>query len=671
MKILTNHRSVNNKLLSKIIPFKSFSEIYRTIHHKSTHSETRELFWKEELQDVEWFQQPNKILDSSNSPLYKWFTDGKTNITYNCIDRHVNRNKETNAIIWESAYLPGKNKIYTYENVMEEVSKLAKIMKDNFKIQKGDRVLIYMPNIPEAIFAMLASARIGAIHSVVFGGFAAEELAMRIRDCQPKLIVTSSVGIEPKKKIPYLPIVKESLELQNLLNVTPVLLFQREDFYVEKNFSNNNNVHIYQELREKVGKGFYYEPEKLESNHPLYILYTSGTTGSPKGIYRDTGGTLVALNYAMKNIMDIHHSDVYFATSDIGWVVGHSFILYGPLIRGATTILYEGKPVGTPHCGKYWELAEKYNVKSIFSSPTALRAIRKEDTNGKVVQSYKMPNLKSLHIAGERCDTETINWAFNSFGKDIVINDNWWQTETGWPISSNAINFEKLTVKPGSAGKPCPGYDVKIYDEEKNTEISTPNKLGKILIKFPLPPSFMLSLWGSDKGFIEKYVTNDGEYYITGDAGKFDEDGYLYIETRIDDIINVAGHRLSTGRIEEVVLHTNGVAEAAVVGIKDELKGEIPFAFITHNEHVDLSDPEKIKNFKHAIKEEIVTHIGAISRLYDIIIVNRLPKTRSGKILRGVMRNILNKAPYKVPSTIEDLNVIDEIINDLKTAKYL
>jgi len=671
MKALINHTFKLNRILSISIAKKFKSEKYKTILQNSTHPETRQAYWKIEADDVDWYTKPTTILDMSNSPFYRWFPDGITNMSHNCLDRHVEKDKNTKAIIWESAYLPTGNKTFTYENVLSEVSKLSKVFKDTFKINKGDTVIIYMPNIPEAVFAMLACVRIGAIHSVVFGGFAAEELSMRIKDCQPKLIVTASLGIEPKKKIPYLPIVKDALNLQGKLGVTPVLLMQREEFEFENNFLQKDNIRVYQEEILKIERNFFYEPERIESNHPLYILYTSGTTGSPKGIFRDTGGTIVALNNAMKNIMDINHSDVYFATSDIGWVVGHSFIVYGPLLRGATTLLYEGKPIGTPHCGKFWELANKHNVKSIFTSPTALRAIRKEDPKGKVVKSYDMENLKSIHIAGERCDSETIAWSTNSFGEKILINDNWWQTETGWPITSNNIRWERFDVKPGAAGKPCPGYDIKIHDEQSEAEINVPNKLGKILIKLPMPPSFMLSLWGNDQGFVEKYISADGNYYVTGDAGYFDENGYLFIETRIDDIINVAGHRLSTGRIEEVLLKISGVAEAAVVGMKDELKGEIPFAFVLGSDHDCLYDDTKVEELREKIKNEVVKHIGAISRLKDVIIVNRLPKTRSGKILRGILKCILNKTQYKVPSSIEDITVLDDVIMELKRGKFI
>ena len=559
---------------------KSYSK-YDTLYKNSINDSTREAFWANEAKEVHWSQFPKIILDSKNAPFYRWYSDGKINISHNCLDRHLSTPQaDSPAIIFESAYSYSKSpKILSYKELHNEVSKLAAVLKLKYNLSKGDRVIIFMPNIPEAAVSMLACARLGVIHSVVFGGFAAEELALRIKDCQPKLIITASVGVEPKKKIPYYPIVKEALEHGNILGSLPILIYQREDYYVEKNMSKNENFSIYQEELDKYSNKSNIDlMENTSSTDPLYILYTSGTTGSPKGIYRDIGGTAVALNYAMKNIIGINPSDVIFATSDIGWVVGHSFMVYGPLLRGATSLLYEGKPIGTPHCGKFWELATKYKAKAMYTSPTALRAIKKEDPDAKVFKSYNLDkdesNLKSIHIAGEICDTATIEWVKKGFGSEKLVNDNWWQTETGWCMSSNYTLPETFKTIPGSTCKPCPGYDIRIVEDEGENEglnnsnsspilkeVTNPNITGKVYVKLPLPPSSMLSLWGNDNSFVEKYISKDGKYYITGDAGHFNEDGYLFIENRIDDVINVAGHRLSTGRIEEVITQVEGVVE--------------------------------------------------------------------------------------------------------------
>jgi acyl-coenzyme A synthetase/AMP-(fatty) acid ligase len=664
MKILPKRiRSFN--YFVKNSKYSSYLDMYK----KSINPHTREDFWKNKAQDLNWFSFPNKILDCSNPSFNRWFPDGKINMSYNCLDRHIEKNLGGNiAIIFESAYShDGPIKI-TYQELLSQVAKLSKIFIENYQLKKGDRVIIYMPNIPEALVAMLACSRLGVIHSVVFGGFAAEELSIRIRDCKPKLIVTASVGIEPKRKIPYYPIVREALQLENSLGRIPILLYQRESFYLEKSMKQEDNYSIYQELMSKNTNGV--EAISLNSVDPLYLLYTSGTTGSPKGVFRDVGGTCVALNFSMKNIMGIDSGDSYFATSDIGWVVGHSFIVYGPLLRGASTLLYEGKPIGTPNCGKYWELAQKHKIKSLFSSPTAIRAIKKEDPDGKIFKSYDLSALSSLHLAGERCDLETIKWAQNAIGEKLV-NDNWWQTETGWPICSNYSRIETFPTIPGSASKPCPGYEIHIVDEESEKVIINPNCFGKIFIKLPMPPSFMLSLWGDDKAFINKYISKDGQYYITGDAGYFDDNGYLHIEARVDDVINVAGHRLSTGRIEEVIIACPGIVEAAVVSVPDEIKGEIPFAFVVCNSGVDLSSHEKNSHLKDDVKMRVATHIGAFSKVKDVLLVHRLPKTRSGKILRGVLKKILNREKYKLPSTIEDISVVDEIIQQLKEENFI
>ena len=441
------------------------------------------------------------------------------------------------------------------------------------------------------------------------------------------------------------------------------MIVQR-DSHIEKDIK--KDTIIYNEEVDKMDKaGYDIKPAEMESTDPLYILYTSGTTGTPKGIVRDIGGTCVALNYAMKMVMNTNRGDVYFATSDIGWVVGHSFIVYGPLLRGATTICYEGKPIGTPHCGKFWEMVDKYRVKSLFTSPTALRAMKKEDADLHVLKSYSLKTLESIHIAGERCDPDTINWLEKGVEYKIMVNDNWWQTETGWQICSNNT-LQPFPILPGSAGKPLPGYDVRIYHQEDNEEITQPITLGNIHIKLPMPPSFMTTLWKNDKAFAEKYITKDNQFYITGDAGYFDENGYLHILTRVDDIINVAGHRLSTGRIEEVLCRVDDIVEAAVVSMNDELKGELPFAFVVCKNNV--TDYEATKKKANA---QIVEHIGAISKLGGIVVCHRLPKTRSGKILRVILKKILNGEAYKVPPTIEDITVLDEVIEELKAHNYL
>jgi propionyl-CoA synthetase len=606
--------------------------------------ENPEKFWGEAAKDVKWFKPYKKVLDDSSPPFYRWFPEGKINACYNAIDRHVHEgNGSRLAIIYDSPITSSK-KTFTYSEVKKIVSEFAGSLK-NSGIQKGDRIIIYMPMIPEAVFAMLACARIGAIHSVVFGGFAANELAARINDSEAKLIISASCGFEPGKTVNYKPLLDEAIKLATT-KPKKCIIFQREN-----NFAELGPNDISWEDFLKGSKEIDCEP--MNSNDPAYILYTSGTTGAPKGIVRDVGGHIVALKWSMKNIYNINPGDVWWSASDIGWVVGHSYIVYAPLFHGCTTIIYEGKPVGTPDAGSFWRVISEYNVKSLFTAPTAFRAIKKEDPEGKFFKKYDLSKFEILFLAGERADPDTIKWAENLLKKTVI--DHWWQTETGWAISANCAGLELFQTKYGSAGKAVPGYNIQILKPDGTQ--ADPSEMGDVVVKLPLPPGTFPTLWKADKRYKENYMDPYKGYYKTYDAGHIDEDGYVWIMSRTDDIINVAGHRLSTGSMEEILSENSSVAECAVLGIADNLKGQIPLGLIVLKSGVTKKPEDILKECIQMIRNKI----GPVAAFKNIIVVKRLPKTRSGKILRGTVSKIADQVPFKLPATIDDPTILDEI----------
>ena len=620
---------------------------YKKIYEQSI--KDKENFWKKVSDDVFWYQKPEKILNTENPPFYKWFEDGVTNTCYNALDFHIDNGLgDKVALIWDSAITNTKEK-YTFNQLKEKVSLFAGALK-NQNIQKGDRVIIYMPMIPEAVIAMLACARIGAIHSVVFGGFASNELANRIDDSKAKLIISASCGYEPGKTVEYKPLINKAIELAKH-KPDRCIIFQR------KNFKATLDPKLDIEWDEVLKDAKPTECEKMKGSDYAYILYTSGTTGLPKGIVRDIGGHIVALKWTMKNVYNINPDDVWWSASDIGWIVGHSYIVYAPLFKGCTTVLFEGKPVGTPDAGIFWKIISEYNVKALFTAPTAFRAIKKEDPEGKFFSKYDLSNFKTLFLAGERADPDTIKWAENLLKVPVI--DHWWQTETSWAISANCTGIEMMKTKYGSACKAVPGYDVKIIKPDQS--LAKPNEMGDIVVKLPLPPGTFPTLWNAGKRYKDNYMSNYEGYYQTYDAGHIDEDGYIWIMSRTDDIINVAGHRLSTGAIEEVLSEHQSVAECAVLGIADKLKGQLPIGLIVLKAGVD-KDNETIS--KECIKM-VRDKIGPVAAFKVAIVVKRLPKTRSGKILRGTIRKIADNVDYKMPATIDDPAILDEIKENL------
>ena len=611
-------------------------------------------FWINAAKEIDWTTPPQRGFDPCQGVYGRWFPDARGNTCYNCLDRHVVAGRGDQAALIYDSPVTDTKRTYSYNEVLTQVTTLAAVLR-GLNVSKGDRVIIYMPMIPEAAFAMLACARIGAIHSVVFGGFAPKELATRIDDAQPKVILTASCGIEPKRVIAYKPLLDEAI---TLADHTPesCIIFQREQ--LKANLLRSID-HDWQQLMNSAQ----YANAKVDcvdlaATDPLYILYTSGTTGEPKGVVRDNGGHMTALKWSMGNIYNTHPGEVYWAASDVGWVVGHSYIVYGPLLQGCTTILFEGKPVGTPDAGTFWRVIEEHKVSTLFTAPTALRAIKKEDADGLHLEKYDISSLKTLFLAGERADPDTIKWSEEKLGVPVI--DNWWQTETGWPIASNPMGLDQLPVKYGSPCVAMPGFNIQILSE--NGAQMPSGKLGAICLKLPLPPGCLPTLWNKDERFIESYLSAFPGYYETADAGFIDEDGYVSIMARTDDIINVAGHRLSTGGMEEVVSAHRDVAECAVLGIADKLKGQIPIGFIILKDGTG----RKPSDVEVECVQLIRSKIGAVAALKLIIAVQRLPKTRSGKILRGTIRKIADCEDWSMPATIDDPVILDEISQALQ-----
>jgi propionyl-CoA synthetase len=616
---------------------------YQTLYRQSL--DNPELFWGEVAAGIDWSKPWDRVLDDSQAPYYQWFSGGELNTCHNALDRHCESGRGGQAALIYDSPVTGQVKTFTYFELRDQVSRFAGALRMQ-DVNKGDRVIIYMPMIPEAVIAMLACARIGAIHSLVFGGFAPQELATRIRDAGAKLVISASCGIEGKRVIPYLPLLEEALEIAGVGEL-PRIVVSRPQLPVE----DPNSATVLWE--DAITAADWVDCVAVAATDPLYILYTSGTTGEPKGVVRPSGGHAVALKWSMDHIYNVQPGDVYWAASDIGWVVGHSYIVYAPLLHGCTTILYEGKPVGTPDAGAFWRVIEQHKVNCLFTAPTAFRAIRREDPDGELLRQYDVSSLKTLFLAGERCDPATLHWAEKQL--EVPVIDHWWQTESGWPMAANPMGIEPLEVKAGSPTVSMPGYDICVLDDE-GTELPR-GQYGNILVRLPLPPGNLSTLWGSQQRFHDAYLSHFEGYYLTGDAGVLDEEGYLWVMSRIDDVINVAGHRLSTGALEEALASNKHVAECAVIGVEDPLKGEMPLGFVVLNAGTDV-DEEELKN---TLVQVVRSLVGPIATPRDVLIVDRLPKTRSGKILRGTMRAIADNKHYDMPATIEDPAVLDEI----------
>ena len=606
--------------------------------------------WKSAAENIAWYKAPDIVLDDSNPPFSRWFPDGVTNACYNAVDIHVEQGRgEQLAVIFDSPVTDVKSQL-TYADLQELVAKAAGAFARR-GVTKGDRVIIYMPMVPEALIAMLACARIGAIHSVVFGGFASNELAKRIDDAKPKLIISASCGLEPARIVEYKPLLDEAIELASYKPQACIILQRAE---MQADLNENRDF----DWNETIASARQVDCVPVNANDPLYILYTSGTTGQPKGVVRDTGGTIVSLKWSMANIYNVKPGDVYWAASDVGWVVGHSYIVYGPLFNGNTTVIYEGKPVGTPDPGAFWRVVSEYQVKVLFTAPTAFRAIKKEDPTGEYLQSYYLTCLQSLFLAGERCDPSTLEWATEKL--QIPVIDHWWQTETGWSICANCLGLETPNIVVGSPGKPVPGYQVQVLSDHGGKVKE--GEIGSLVVKLPLPPGTFTTLWQADARYCEAYFGRFPGYYETGDAGYIDDNGNVFVMSRTDDVINVAGHRLSTGAFEEVLATHPDVAECAVVGIDDALKGQLPMGLLVLNAGVLKPHKEIEVEAIQLVRDAI----GPIAAFKFCMVVNRLPKTRSGKILRATIKKIAEGKPWVIPATIDDAAILDEIEASIK-----
>ena len=611
-------------------------------------------FWAEAAEATHWYKRWDKVLDDSNKPFYRWFTGAECNTCYNALDLHVETGRAEQAALVYDSPVTQTIKTFTYRELRDAVATFAGVLAAQ-GVGKGDRVIVYMPMVPEAAIAMLACARLGAVHSVVFGGFASNELAVRIDDAKPKVIVSASCGIEPGRVVPYKPLLDGAIAMARHKPAKCVILQRPME---QAPLIAGRDI----DWSEAASAATPHDCVPVAATDPLYILYTSGTTGQPKGVVRDNGGHIVALKWTMKNIYGVEPGDVYWAASDVGWVVGHSYIVYAPLFHGNTSILYEGKPVGTPDAGAFWRVISQHKVTAMFTAPTAFRAIKKEDPDGALIKNYDLSAFETLFLAGERSDPDTLQWAEHHLGVPVI--DHWWQTETGWAICANCVGIEQLPIKHGSPTKAAPGWDVRVVDE--SAKPVSAGTIGALVVKLPLPPGTLPTLWNADQRYVDAYLTEFPGYYKTADAGYIDEDGYVYVMSRTDDIINVAGHRLSTGAMEEVLAAHPDVAECAVIGVADDLKGQLPLGFLVLKAGVEREYGEIVNEVVKMVRERI----GPVAAFKTATVVKRLPKTRSGKILRGTMQKIADSEEYRMPATIDDPAILDEIESALGEIGY-